>query len=357
MANVALQVVVDRPDGLYQAGDVLNGVVQLSAQEAATLTELQVRVEYRTSGRGNRAQGAGTGGEKPQVLAADMTLEPGLNQAYPFSIRLPQGPVSYVGNYINLNWQVVAEAKLKGWFNDVKHATAIILAAARLTPAQQGVVPVNPQLQASLANVGMGCAAAFLGLFALAGLGLMTVGLVTLGSDVSLPMLIGGLLLAGSMGYFTYRVMRNQLARARLGQVTVQLVPPEPVLGQPLTCRVMFTPRRHVMLEEVSFRLIAREIAVSGSGTNTTTHTHILREDAQALALHEQLTPGNPCAYEATFETGAGWPPPFQVVSNRLVYDVRVKVSQRGPDWQADYPVLFHRNAQLSSPGLASQGG
>lgn len=95
------------------AGDSVSGRVLLFVDDLISCRRLLVSVGWHTEGRGDRAEG--TCGEETLL---EGELHPG-EHTFPFSFRLPAGPISYAGHYVNIVWQVAARLDL-AWKRDPK---------------------------------------------------------------------------------------------------------------------------------------------------------------------------------------------------------------------------------------------
>ncbi len=106
----------------FQPGETMQGSVQVTPQGDMNCRHLFVRLVWQTEGRGDRDRG----------VAAEMDLYQGQLPAgtprmHSFHFRLPDGPWSYAGYYINIIWHVEASIDL-AMAIDPKAAKPFILA-------------------------------------------------------------------------------------------------------------------------------------------------------------------------------------------------------------------------------------
>ncbi len=91
----------------------VSGRVCVETFERITPRAVRVSVGWRTEGRGD---------EDSEILLEE-TLHTGElpigRREFPFAVQLPEAPISYVGNYIKIVWQVAAHIDL-AWKRDPK---------------------------------------------------------------------------------------------------------------------------------------------------------------------------------------------------------------------------------------------
>ena len=93
---------------VVEAGDFLAGTVQWGMDGDQTITQIFVIAEWRTEGRGNRAHGLSR--------AVRIPVQRGRREgSSPFRLLIPyEGPVSFTGELIQLDWRVRAYVDRKG---------------------------------------------------------------------------------------------------------------------------------------------------------------------------------------------------------------------------------------------------
>ena len=121
MAKCDLKVVVDRPDKKYKFGETVTGVVEVRVNKECRCRKLTLTREWRTHGRGNRVSG-----DKKDTILYEGTWSPGEEISYSFEIDLPNGPTTYHGHYLNVDWYIKARADIP-WAIDPKAETEVLL--------------------------------------------------------------------------------------------------------------------------------------------------------------------------------------------------------------------------------------
>ena len=93
----------------YPVGGRVTGRLVLTVPERQRATNVRAELHWETSGRGSR--NSKKVGE--QVLLTGDLL-PGPDRELPFELAVPDdGPITYHGHYININWKVVGRIDIK----------------------------------------------------------------------------------------------------------------------------------------------------------------------------------------------------------------------------------------------------
>lgn len=339
MSKCTIFVELDEPTRQYTPGDTVRGEVHVMVNSDCKCDALTVELAWETHGRGNHAEG---------VHTLDVPFQgqwtSGTEHRYPFEFELPNGPYTYHGHYLNVDWYVRANADIP-WAIDPKGKTEVLLGPG--DPTSNGSDPdsyINrgefhtglSQLQPH-ATTGNGCmivvALPFLGF----GLLTMVAPFFDTSGEVDFFSALFGLVFAAAGGAMLFGALRNPMAKMKLGQVDVEL--PDEALqpgdALPVTVRVDAAARGK--LDEAKATLICRERVVSGSGTNRTTHTEDIL--SEALFLQEKSTPGGPrLVMEGTHRLPDDAAPSFYADDNELLWLVEVHVDvPNWPDYKTEH--------------------
>ena len=103
-----LEVIFDRKDRLYKFGEVISGKVVLRPETDSTYSKIWITYHWRTHGQGNR-----DGGNDREVILAeeDISRKSGECMELPFRFDAPNGPVTYHGHLLNVDWYLTAHAQ------------------------------------------------------------------------------------------------------------------------------------------------------------------------------------------------------------------------------------------------------
>jgi hypothetical protein len=97
------------PNGPYYVGSELAGTLIWTPKNTKTPQAIRVILQWQTSGTGRWEEGqAGS-----ELFSAPDPLVPGQALRFPFRFRIPaQGPVSYQGKLLRINWRISGEVDL-----------------------------------------------------------------------------------------------------------------------------------------------------------------------------------------------------------------------------------------------------
>lgn len=362
MAKCDLTIHLEDEQEVYRPGDVVKGYVEVRADAEVQCNGLTVGCRWKTHGKGNADRG--------ESISQDVfqgTWRAGAVQRYPFAIELPGGPYTYHGHYVNVAWEVHAQADIP-WAFDPKAEREIVLEAhpeqppewltavgdSRMLPYDlQQTAKGEPIEEASRSSkrfgniLGLGCLLVvgvpmIIGLF-VAGSYALRFAQGDLSADQGLPAVVFTLVLAAILGGLAVKLFRNLLARKKVGQVDFDLEPRLLRRGDETRIRLSCQPREETELVTATARLRAREKAVRGSGTNKRSFRHVVYEEETEIALGRTLQAGLPFRAEGTIKIPADAPPSFLGGSNRLQWTVALRLDiARWPDWEETRSIVVH---------------
>ena len=346
MSKCDLQIQVDKPDRSYAPGERIRGHVTVTIDEAVRCKGLTVTLQWRTHGRGNRSLGPASSVELFQG-----EWGAGEQRAYGFEFIAPSGPASYHGTFVNVDHYLTARVDLP-WAFDPKAEAEVLLVPPRgvseydFGPAYQ---PPAAELGSEGRTRALG-AALLAGCFGLPGLGIMAGG-VAFGvswlrgnsSDAAFPaifmLLFGGVFASVGFGLAVV-LLKRSLARRKLGDPLVNVTPNVARPGDRVAVQVTVQPRASLRLDGASAVLKGVEQAVSGSGSNRTTHTHELFQREVGLGAPPQLDAGQMASFSASFELPRDAAYSFAATSNLVKWSLEVKFGIQGwPDWEREFPI------------------
>ncbi len=253
MSKCDISIALENRDSTFQIGDTVNGTVTIGVNKNVTCRALNISGYWKTHGRGNRDSG-----KYGNVIAYEGDLLAGETQTYAFSIPIENVPLTYHGQLINIDHYVDVRVHIPWGFDPKERREFIVV------PGNDGGItePEQPDPNALGLKIGKSIGAIASVIFCL-------VGILTLPICIGVPILATGLVI----GYFTFR---KQLAERRLGAVKIAIDTSVVAPGDSLPITVSFTPRKAGKINQVLAILTATETAVSGSGTNKSTHTNSL---------------------------------------------------------------------------------
>lgn len=339
MSKCDLIIDLDSAKRVFLPGEVIRGVVEVVVNSEVRCDGLTLTSLWQTHGRGNRR----SGGEQAQELFRGTWLA-GETHHYPFEVVAPEGPVTYHGHYLNVDHYLRATADIP-WALDPKAEEEFVL---ELPPGATGYrQPGEPdavgEVSATAAKVGQAIGAVFGGCFMIPGLIALVVGVgvVAKGELGGILPIVMGTIFTAVGGLVVFLALRNTLAERKLGEVLVAVKPERAAPGEEVSVQLQFSPRSRVQLNRVTARLVGKEVVVSGSGTNRTTHTHELARVERELSGECMIHAGEGVDLDATFTVPPDAPLSFHASDNDLRWTVEVHVDIPGwPDWTKDVPLV-----------------
>lgn len=354
MARLDLTIHLDDPSATYHPGDPVGGSLRCVAHKDSTVKDLSVELLWRTHGKGNRDEGGRTG---LSVFAGE--LRAGDERSWRFTLTAPDGPPSYAGRIVNLGWLVRAQADVP-WAFDPKCEVDVVVhgsgGGGNASGDSGGLKTARQAMAQAMAGVGaadrpkrsaIGCAifaviVAVLGVFVVipllgALLSLVVVGAAGLsrGDWGEALVLLVPLLVGAAVAAIAFKLLRPLLASRKIGPVTVTLPGGDHARGgQSLAVEVQTVPRSAGRLKGATVELIGEEVAVSGSGTNRTTHRHRLHTEQMELAAARDFHPGLPMQLRGQVQLPGGAAPSLSTGNNRVHWRLEVHLDiERWPDW------------------------
>jgi hypothetical protein len=343
MAKCEVEVVLESPEPTCRSGETVGGVVIVKLKAAVRCDGLKVACFWRTHGRGNRDEGD----RSEQTLFTGEWLGD-REYEYPFEFTVPSGPPTYHGHYVNVDWYVGAVADIP-WAIDPKGEAEFRLEPP--DPVEREPVPWRTgddrgrELQRAAlhfpkgARVLVGCA--MFGAFALGGLSMFEVIRIPyVDSPFEIFCLVGTTLAVVGGATLAFVLARNKMAAKKIGDVDLQLGDTHPRPGGTVECALRFAPLEQVDLRPITARLLCVETAVSGSGTNRTTHRKEVVQEEHVL--REALAVRPPEMVDVTYEV----PVPrcdafsFDANNNSVKWFLEIAVDvPRWPDWVKRVPL------------------
>jgi hypothetical protein len=242
--------------------------------------------------------------------------------------------VSYHGHIINVDWYLSARADIP-WAVDTKAETEVLIAAGRgsaSSPAAQlhseawpstprewfAKLDINPR-HVALAFILVLC-------------GIIYLSWPLIDEDGVVWFQVAQVLLfAGGVGLMVFRLFRNNFARLKLGQVDIN-VPPQVIAGETFSVDVTMKPAKGVTIDGIELEILATEIAVSGSGTSSTTHTHeLFKSISTLLTTGHHITPNQPLRVQGLAQIPAGAACSFRSDNNTVKWVAIVHIDV--PNW------------------------
>lgn len=360
MAKCDLTLQLHDGKNTFRPGETVNGTIQVRIDKDVRCDGLEVGLRWRTHGRGNTAS---------ETIVFETLFQgewtAGTVFQRPFAFEFPAGPYTYHGNLLNVVWEVYATADIP-WAIDPRVEEEVALrpnpeaepkwltaagSETHLPPklneqAWGGAAAEAPSVRSGgVSNImAIGCLVLFLGpviFFSGSAIQAFTRGEIALVE--ALMWGVGGLVvIAVFLGIFL-RVVRNKVAQKKLGDVKLTVEPAMVRAGEEIRVSVGCRPEKPVELNGATAKIVATEIVVSGSGTNKSTHRHVVFEQNVSVANARTLSPNMPFNEGASIRIPVDAPPSFYAASNSVTWTVTTQLDiPRWPDWIEEREILVH---------------
>jgi hypothetical protein len=310
MSKCDFQIVFDRPDRTYRGGEQVTGTIRVQVNRDFSCDALVLEHYWKTHGRGNTARG-----EVQSLVLPPATFRAGETFSHPFRFTAPDGPPTYHGEHLNVDHYVKVHADVPWAIDPKKEEDYILLPGSRDWENRPGPG------QARKTGTKRFPIAAVIGMV------LIIAGLIFFLPFGFIFVVIGCIVLLSSL-------MRRWLPEAMLGPVDAQWGSLEVAPGGRLPVRLSLAPRKSLAINGITAQLTGQEKCVSGSGTNTTTHKHVLYQHTATLAPAIQLAAGQPVEFSGLIEIPSTAAYSFHATNNDLIWSVQLRIDiPRWPDW------------------------
>jgi len=322
MSSCDLAVLFDREERTYQPGETISGEVQAKVNEDVSCKALRIELCWQTHGRGN------TDSESVDtIVQPDLAWRSGMTYTYPFSFKAPKKPLTYHGHYLNIDHYVKARVDLP-WKIDPKASEEVILIPGKTSGDDYRADSAEEEeKQAKTTSRGL----------KILGWILAPIFIVMLVALLFFLWYVFVLVVVVALGI----KLKQYYANKRLGNVVVDTGSSRISPEDAIPVKLCFSPAKAVAVTNASATLTGKEICVSGSGTNKTTHRHTLCEEKIILAS-EYRAPGGGIPVEFTREI----PMPetsaytFKASDNAIEWELAVHIDiPKFPDWKKKLPL------------------
>ena len=302
MSKCDITIDFDRDDATYRGGETVSGTARVTVNKDLKSKGITLSHFWKTHGRGN----TNTGEVHEEILASDAQLVAGETFTFPFSFEADVEPITYRGTLINIDHFVKIQVDVP-WALDPKLEAEYIL-----LPGKSPVLP-EPEDEGEETPT-------------------------ALWLKIIMWMVVISILVAFSffvVPYMIYAYIKNSMIKRRLGEIELETVPQRIGPGGNWTGTLRFTPKRDVPINGITARLVCEERAVSGSGTNKTTHRKKLYDEIVSFEPEGLLLTGQP--YEKELEVPFPETDAYSFVSgsNNINWSIEIRIDLPGvPDWK-----------------------
>ncbi|MFB6374363.1 MAG: hypothetical protein ABEN55_14880 [Bradymonadaceae bacterium] len=334
--NIRLEIDGDSPP-VVEDTEPITGTLYVEVGEEVQCNGLMLTQKWETHGKGNTDSGQG----HRVALFEQEQWRPGQSYEYPFEMKLPPGPYTYRGHYINIDWTLEASADFP-WALDPSAERDFVLEPGgrdNYVPGHgdtQDLVADEPGGQAAISWIGL----LFSLVFVAAGLG---VGYMGIAQSAGFGAVAFALAFIGGGLFGVYMSIRNYFAEMQLGDVEVEMHPDVAIPGDELECRFRMAPQQTVDLERATVQLTGKEQATYGHGTDSTTYTQTIHDETAVPedSVDTQLQPNGPKEFVTTLPVPDSAPYTFDTSDNDIQWQIVFKLEiPTWPDWSHTEKIL-----------------
>ncbi|MEC7428059.1 MAG: hypothetical protein VYE28_00310 [Planctomycetota bacterium] len=330
MSKCNFEIVFDRTDRAYEAGEQVTGTLRLTVNKTINCRNVRVTARWKTHGRGNL-----TSGKYFTLNVHEGELLEGRQYEFPFEFEAATKPWTYRGHHLNIDHYVEARVDI-AWAIDPKFETEFIVLPSPASPLE--ALEETPQ-----GTTGQMVVQAIM----------MIAGTIFIAVGIPLTLFFGfGLIFMAVGAFLCFLVLRNFLAERKLGKVDLKIEPSHPSPEELLMVHLSFTPRSAGTLNNLTLTLAGQEVVVSGSGTNKTTHTHQLHEEKLVFLENFQLQPGSRVNFSEKVKLPASHAYSVALKDNQIAWEIKARLDiPQWPDWLDSRPfALSPKRTGLEQP-------
>lgn len=320
MSKCEISICFDRQDRTYAGGEPITGRVIIHVNEDAKCRGISLIHQWKTHGRGNVSLGP----KETINLDTAESLVAGEILEFPFSVASATHPLTYHGTLINIDHYLSAEVEIPWAINPKAQEEFILVAGeppSQFVGSRKAVISLAPQPQKSgpIATV--------------------LIGVLLLALLIPLAMfaifLLPFALIAITIVWIIGRVLANRLGEVQL-EIPYAIIAP----GENWPLRIRFQPRKQFRINGIFVTLKGNESAKSGSGTQSTTHTHQVFEHKAVIRPAQTLEADVPVDENFSFTFPGTTAYSFEATDNKIQWTAEVRIDIPSfPDWKKSQPL------------------
>lgn len=316
-----VRVVFDRASRKFVSEETIAGHIEVVIGETTHCEELIISLAWCTRGHGNPVLG-----EWGVIRLFEGTWEPGTYR-YPFTLVAPNGPFSYNGYFLDVEWLLHAHANIE------EDIPIDILETFFLSPSNKGQFDDAQRASVNASNALREKVNEYKPWhLALAGVTLIFLGLIAAGvTGIEENVYLGGFSVMLGMGCLGAMASKEV---DRLGDVDIYLNPSAIFPGASINTLLLFVPKRRLMVEKITATLRGQEIVHRGEGQKRTTQRHVFFEEEYLMSEAQELRQGQLVQASTNFKLDEKTPLSFHAKDNEIVWEIEYHIElARWPDW------------------------
>lgn len=347
MSICDLTIELDRPHRSYAPGDIVSGHVEVDVDEAVQCQNLQVSCQWSASAGGSCDEGS----RQASTLVSG-SWSPDKNHQYRFEFQLPDGPCSYAGHRLDVDWFVRARAEDSE--GELANTECIFDVAPRPLTSEQTYCTGDPA-SGSHQTAGdrdykkttqSGCLTTvwLLAVVLCAMLLLVAISGASTDSPISLLLIAVPVALLAVIGRGFYTtILRNKIAELQLGKRLFADIETAAVhAGDALAVTVDIPKESTVHINEITVALKAREWLREPTDTDDPSQNIEIFDRQWVLpdSLDRHLAKGQSAQLGIDIDVPADATPSFSCRDAAIRWSVEVYIDiEDWPNWSEEIPV------------------
>lgn len=335
MPKCNLVIDLDDPTKKYVAGDKIKGRVNVDVDEKCKCNKLTLECLWKTHGLGNKDSGSNA-----SFVLFEGEWSPG-EFCYEFELTVPSGPRTYIGRAINIDWYLIARADIP-WAFDPKAETTFVVTSSQVNIEEVRSNPFDFKTDIEFSALfneeekskASALIASLILFVSLVFLVVSTINLHFFG------ILFGVLLLSATLPKGR-ELVRQYLAMQKLGEVKLKTNLSTYRSGENIVFKLNFSPKANIKINGIVAYLLLEEVAISGSGTNRSTHRRPFRYSELRLDGPFLFYSGGAFEKSGEVQIPEHSMHSFKSNNNSLLWYLIIKIDVDGwPDWERKEPIL-----------------
>ena len=312
-------------EGLFEAGDLVSGTVIVTAKQDIVCDNLVIQYRWQTGGKSLKDLGDW---QQKTFEVPEKKLLANEKQRIPFSFQAPEGPISYQGQDLNIDWKIRARLEPKALFDSAHLGEFILLPSALsntyITNYEKGSSAKEQKVISAVVFF------AFSFFYFLVGGIFLTI----LFSVLNLPTI---LVLPILLLVYLFRILgimkfiRTMFVKQKLKPIEMQLSKTKVLPDDTFTCQLSFKPTKAIVAKKAIFRLKAVErVNISntqGGGDYIERINELFVEEHVQLASFKA---GTAIELEQRFQIPADAPYSFVAYENKIDWFCEVTIEIDG---------------------------
>jgi hypothetical protein len=354
MSKYQFDIKFDKADPTYRFGELITGRVLLEAENKLDLHGIKLEYGWRTHGKGNVDKGDI---EKLDLNQGEIHLAAGEQEEIPFEFIAPNGPVSYHGKNLNVDWYITAHL-IFPWRDSRQEQDFLLIGSgspeminlgkrtilqADLPPRTSLRQPISKTVAAAIPDERAQKIFSPNYKFALiTALVLGAVSMLYFVHETVWELIPVFIIFVLSFLIFSsiYQPISSLLSKRKFSIDEFMVEPKILYQGETVTCHLQLRMKSTVYVEQIAAMISADEKTTKGGGTQSTSYEHNAYLQSFVKQYSDRFEAGRWIDFECDLPTTLDAPATFGSNNSSVSWTVKVKVIfKRWLAWQKDVQI------------------